>query len=468
MATLNEGKIGIEYILNKKGDSLSKKKNIEFKEIVTCETVPDRLSDTMILLTSSTLSLVNKEHLSGMIRPMIWTVTGGDHLYLVCESDTRCSLVKQKDPKGHAARADNSHERLFMQSLKDNIKAEYDRDVPVFDHKGNELVMVGASNEELYLEFADQSNLLLKHPDIPCDRVCSIWHDDTRMAINEHAKKLVRELIERGEHYVPNGIHIDKWNPADTWLLIDHKCKWMMGPYDKVAEARFKKMKLCDLVKLNEFLLEHKIIGVSHKKPSGHPSISAVNSYSRHNPKFIGDNIFHRWIGSKIDPVNKSIYLNFKFGVIDRYGGYEFRGKGNINLRTFKSDMSNLIGMEVKSSVKNAYMSGKAGKFLSWTFEKKKNLLDMIRDTNENKWSLLRNMVTKGEISFMENLTRDTFLNILSKERNHVNASVLQGLIILNEVEYMGHCDQDMFVHQGVKYGKSEILGISGFHYQLR
>jgi len=80
----------------------------------------------------------------------------------------------------------------------------------------------------------------------------------------------------------------------------------------------------------------------------------------------------------------------------------------------------------------------------------------------------VRDMVSTGEINFVEKQTRDTFNKILSMERNQVNMSLLQGLILLNEIEAMDKVHQNLFIHQGVKYGKCEIPGLSGFHIQLR
>jgi len=194
----------------------------------------------------------------------------------------------------------------------------------------------------------------------------SVIKNSSKMIINQVALNLIKDEIKRRKDIlsgmkdsnllndgnleyldIPDMTSIAKWNPSDIWLIFDEEylTNFDLFNFDDIDEMN------SDLL---DFLENYEgIVGVSLKQ-----SIDKT-------PKMIKidktQNFINTYNGFKISNHKKTAEIDFE---------YEVNKKGKIpgaglDVRTFTSDPSAHVGIELKGKKGAGYVSGKAGALIN-------------------------------------------------------------------------------------------------------
>ena len=144
----------------------------------------------------------------------------------------------------------------------------------------------------------------------------------------------------------------------------------------------------------------------------------------------------------------KSSKIKFSY---EKLGG--ILGFGEIDVRTFNNDTKSSISAEVKGSMLNQHMSGKAGAYIKFIMpEDKYSVLEFIR---KNDVDNIKKYV-ENNYKFTESDLKDIFEKDLESPKNGQSNSRMQAIIFTDWLESLYKDKRDEVVSGIIKYAKAE------------
>lgn len=413
--------------------------------------------------------------------------------FAVAIKGTKTNMIAQKFREGSSARGDYFRETAFIITLARRLWTKHGVQVKIASNRGV-IPMIYENNGESYPDppRADFRNKYWQFMDKPrigeamiqqcdglinrlgdsCKRIKVIQKNSVDLSINKFFKLALtkeREKIAKDSsnyHFIPDRVALPKWNPSDIWIAYD-KCQWMVSDRVESVENRFKRLKINGLQDLNEFLSQSitsldGLIGVSLKQQlidCGRVYDINVDTKKR---------FIHSYKSYQASSTTKTVKLLFGFkmetlaeilakaDVEPNQQQKTKEGEGQIDVRTFSTEITSPISVEVKGSKKSGHMSGKAGSYIKYIMDEDYRILSFIqksKDTNE----ISRFMQSKEGYKFTDKNLEKIFYDDLSIPKNDVTNSRLQAVFFTDWLTSLrDDLTRDGIINDIVRFAKSE------------
>jgi len=423
------------------------KNNVSIQQVSKTILDPD---DYVILIRPTTFNMVKASDVNMSYYKLFKIVGVSDNF------PSKYTIISQKDfvkNKSYSTlnlnklqRGDNIQELVFIKILCDFIDADMDNGI--VSEKPNK---TWGDQVDYYQEkyphhiekMEKQIDKLLTQLGFEWDIV---YKDNSNFFINKRAKELFYENEEyRRKKYIFN---IDKWNPADFWLI-----KGDVNKYKKIVND------IKDLEGLNDWLNmciknNDGVIGISHKlnKNKNRAWLNKVNVDNKKEP------FNHKFLGYELKKTSMNVDIKYEWNNI--YNNKT--GKGIITIRNYTGGRNKKVSLEIKSN--KGHMSGKLTGYLRPLFGD----TDFFKLQQEIINSSKEDIIDKIEDFNLEPRIYKDFMDVLNNENNwdYKKMSKLQGLLIIDKI--LKHPKgSDWVIHEMVNYGRSQTT-ISAPHYVLK
>lgn len=493
-ATLNDSKVDTVYELSRSGQKAIENVYKGLSENLIFEPINLQPDDDDVILhirASSFRDLTYGElkEIYNIQIPekelFIYETSSVMYPYAVALKELKTTMLRQKFREGASARGDYFRETAFIITLarmlwkqlrvkveistnRGYIPMEYQEDGDAYP------VPQRAEFRNKYWTFMDEPLIgdamiqqcigLINRLGESAKRIKSIQKNSVDLTINKFFKICLekeREKIKNGiSNYqvIPDKLVISKWSPADMWISFD-RYSWMISDRVEKIEDRFKKLKISDLSDLNDFLsssIIHKngIIGVSLKQQL----IDAGNVYDvnvERQKKFI-----HNYQSYQASKNSKSVKLNFSYS-LEELGKLLQKdvkkvGEGEIDVRTFSTDIKAPISMEVKGSKTAGHVSGKAGSYIKYVMPPKYyEILTYIQQQSDTQ-KIKKYMIGK-KYEFGKKDLEELFYSDTSSPKTNSSNSRMQAIFFTDWLESLTDTElKDEIVSDIIRFAKSE------------
>lgn len=495
-ATLNDSKADIIYTLSRSGrDKIKSVANITGDIVFEPSEILPSDNDSVIHIRPSSFRDVKFSEIKEIYKIedpkqelFIYETTSQLYPYAVALKGTKTTMIKQKFREGASARGDYFRETAFVITMAIRLWKKLRVKIEISSNRGY-IPMIFEDDGQAYpnpqrAEFRNQYWQFMDKPQVgeamikQCDslidrlgesarRIKMIQKNSVDLSINKFFKIALDKEREKlkakssNYHFLPDRLAISKWNPSDMWIAFD-KFKWMVSDRIENVEPRFKRLKIFGLEDLNGFLANsiiHKdgIIGVSLKQQIIDPGkIYSINLEKK--PRFV-----HSYKSYQAKLTSKSVKLIFGFSFDDLGNLIDDSsrkkntpvGEGEIDVRTFSTDIQSPISMEVKGSKTSGHMSGKAGSYIKYIMPPNDYaILNYIQ--REKDTSNIENYV-KNNYEFTKPDLQTLFYTDTKSPKTNSSNSRMQAVFFADWIESLNDEDlKDEIISDIIRFAKSE------------
>lgn len=490
-ATLDDTKVGIDYILSRPGrDAIAK---FGVTEDMTLTYSPKRKPsnrDIVLWIKSASIQQVKFGDLKSFLGTignlsddlMIYQTSSKKFPWAVAKKGMRTTMVRQKLKIGAAKRGEHFRETAFIVTLaveawsmkhvqlriasnRGFIDMTYNNDGTahisgsergVFRKEYDQFMI---TNKQAVSAMIDQCRKLITYLGSDINNISYIIKNTTDLLINQASTTYLKDEVgfskdirkEAGNvvsdynlYDLPTRLSLAKWNPSDIWIVFKGS-EWTMEDFDG-----YENNDISDIDDLNSFLMGSildvdGLIGVSLKQSSNIGSLSIVNV----DP----DKAIHKYDGYEMSGDKKTVTINFsyKFGTKSK-----FTGGSEIQCRTFDRTNTSNISLEVKGSKKAKHMSGKAGSVLSSLMSPRFYKIKEFIRTSTDKQEIFD--FIKNKIRFKDKDLKEIFYDDINTGtvKTPDQNSRMQSIIILEWLESLPQPQANKIISEIVKFAKSE------------
>ena len=439
-----------EFVIQIKASSF---KLIEFSKFIEMYKIED-MNDILIYDTSST-----------------------KYPYAVALKGIRTTMLKQADRKGASARGNYFRETAFIITLasrlwetkgikislysnKDRIKMDFRKGFAVISLKErldfrNEYDAFMANNK-IVEAMNIQIDSLIKYLGDSIFNIKAVLKNSSELLINKLATDFLKEeedlhsdifktqsknISDFNTFEIPSGVTLSKWNPSDIWILYKD-ADWTLSDPKEYDNNDINSLEELNVYLHNCIIDKEGTIGISLKQ-------QVDNAGGVYEVNLDQDRKFsHDYSGYYIKNTIKSSKIKFSY---EKLGG--ILGFGEIDVRTFNNDTKSSISAEVKGSMLNQHMSGKAGAYIKFIMpEDKYSVLEFIR---KNDVDNIKKYV-ENNYKFTELDLKDIFEKDLESPKNGQSNSRMQAIIFTDWLESLYKDKRDEVVSGIIKYAKAE------------
>lgn len=488
-ATLDDTKVGIDYILSRPGrDAIDR---FGVTEDMTLTHSPKRKPnsrDIVLWIKSASIQQVKFGDLKAYLGTignlsedlMIYQTSSRKFPWAVAKKGIRTTMVRQKLKVGAAKRGEHFRETAFIVTLaveawsmkrvqlkissnRGPIDMTYNSDGTAnisgglrgSFRKEYDQFMIG--NKQAVSAMIDQCKKLINYLGSDIKNISYVIKNTSDLLINQASATYLKDEVEFSKdikqegdvsdynlYDLPTRLSLAKWNPSDIWIVFKGS-EWTMADFDE-----YENNEISDIDDLNSFLMEsildvNGLIGISLKQSSNIGSLSIVNVDS--------DKAVHKYDGYEMSGDKKTVTINFsyKFGKKSK-----FTGGSEIQCRTFDRTNTSNISLEVKGSKKAKHMSGKAGSVLNSLMSPKYFKIKEFIRTSTDKQEI--SDFIRNKIRFKDGDLKEIFYDDINTGtvKTPDQNSRMQSIIILEWLESLSQSEADKVISSIVKFAKSE------------